>query len=106
MTTALHDAHEAGMVDHIDEVGIWAPGFWNHQDEGVWPHSALQARSAPSKKQLVWYSDSWTHGSESVYPANKDQVSSFTAIDDAIRYFGNKHIFPNVSTFFEAEIES
>jgi hypothetical protein len=95
MTTALHEAHDAGLVDHIDEVGIWAPAFWNHQDEGVWPHSELQRR-AQSSKQLVWHEDSWNHGEQSIYPAGQEHVSSFTAIDDAIRYFGNKLIFPNV----------
>jgi hypothetical protein len=103
MTQALANAYKTGVVANINEIGIWAPGFWCQADQGVWPASEKQQKRSSSSSnptynnQLVWNNDDWAAGSNSIYPANSPSISSFTAIDDAIIYFSNKTVFPNVS---------
>lgn len=74
MTSALNTAQSDGVVDDIDEVGIWAPYFWCNADEGVWPASELNNSSTPhttkksNSRLMVWQSDDWNYGSENIYP--------------------------------------
>lgn len=99
MTTALHKAHSEGLVAHVDEVGVWAPGFWCNADEGVWPASETNSRKrATSDKQMVWHNNDWADGDGTIYPASDKGISSFTALDDVVRYFGDRSVFPNMET--------
>jgi len=76
MTTALNKAHSEGMIDSVDEVGVWAPAFWCNADEGVWPASETQARKRASKKQMVWHNSDWSNGDGTIYPASNKGISS------------------------------
>ncbi|PWN94852.1 hypothetical protein FA09DRAFT_160864 [Tilletiopsis washingtonensis] len=94
-TTALQDAIAAGQPVTDDEVGIWAPSFWNNQDGGAWPWD--EATQQPTSNLLVWSGNEWQDGGNSIYPSGLN-LSSFEVLDNVVSFFSNRAIFPNVDS--------
>lgn len=46
---------------------------------------------------LVWKSSRWANGAGNEYPVRRRGVSSYAVIDQMIKYFDNKSIYPNLN---------
>lgn len=86
-----------------DEVLILAPLFFNNQDV-----SAYQSLDEEFDSQsLVWNSGDWAEGADSILPDTAygseegqtfeaPKVSSYEALDEVVRWFSDKSVFPNM----------
>lgn len=82
------------------ETLIFAPWFLNEDDEGA--YTDLDAGSSTAGP-LVWPGSEWANGGDSILPSGaSDNVSSFEAIDGAIRHFADRDTFPKMETIIVA----
>ncbi|CEH12578.1 hypothetical protein CBOM_00553 [Ceraceosorus bombacis] len=88
-----------------DEVLILAPLFFNNQDT-----SAYQALDEEFDSQsIVWNGGDWAEGADSILPDTvygseegqtfeAPKVSSYEALDEVVRWFSDKNVFPKMET--------
>jgi hypothetical protein len=83
---------------NFDSVAICAPYFPNGDDKNIgypWTTGLSPGRGSTSS-ELVWSASLWASGANNQYPWNMTTVSSYEALDQLVRYFDNKTIFPNM----------
>lgn len=95
MTAALNDAVADGLVKK-EEVGIWAPSFWDTADTGAFPYD--EDTKTATSNIMAWHGSDWVDGAANKIPKTNQGVSSFEVLDDVVSYFSNKALFPKVET--------
>lgn len=101
MSNMLSAINSGGISDpniNQDSVAILAPYFSNGDDKNTgypWTSGLAPGRGSTSNA-LVWQASFWASGSNNQYPWNATSVSSFEALDQIVKYFDNRALFPNM----------
>lgn len=96
MLVALSQVPNADV--NRDSVAICAPYFPNGDDKNVgypWV-SGLSPGLGSNTSALVWSGSNFADGADNSYPHKTQTVSSYNSVDQLIRYFDNKSIYPNL----------
>ncbi|GHJ84917.1 hypothetical protein NliqN6_1319 [Naganishia liquefaciens] len=101
MSNMLSALNNGGISDpniNQDSIAIFAPYFSNGDDKNVgypWTSGLSPGRGSTSNA-LVWQASYWASGANNQYPWNATSVSSFEALDQIVKYFDNRAMFPNL----------
>jgi hypothetical protein len=82
-----------------DSVAMIAPYFPNGADKDFgypWEEDQPSGQGSVSNA-LVWSGSQWSAGANNQYPHASRNVSSFYVLDELIRYFDNREIFPQMT---------
>lgn len=98
MLVALNNGAISDPNINQDSVAIFTPYFSNGDDKNFgypWTSGLSPGRGSTSNA-LVWQASYWASGANNQYPWNATSVSSFEALDQIIKYFDNRAMFPNM----------
>lgn len=81
-----------------DSVAICAPYFPTGSDKNVgYPWTdGLPAGRGSTSSALVWQGTGWADGNNNQYPYYGKNISSYEALDQLIKYFDDRAIFPDM----------
>lgn len=83
---------------NVDTVAVVTPYFPNGNDKYIgYPWTdGLRAGRGSTSNALVWRGADFASGNNNQYPWNATTISSYEALDQMIRYFDDKSIYPNL----------
>lgn len=101
MSNMLSAINNGGISDpNINQgnVAILTPYFPNGDDKNIgYPWTAgLAAGKGSTTNALVWQASYWASGANNQYPSSSTSVSSFEVLDQLVKYFDNRAMFPNM----------
>ncbi|THW45516.1 WSC-domain-containing protein [Aureobasidium pullulans] len=81
-----------------DSVAVMAPYFPNGNDKNLgYPWTdGLKAGQGSTSNAMVWSGSKWSAGANNQYPHNSRNTSSYYILDELVRYFDDKTLFPNM----------
>jgi hypothetical protein len=81
-----------------DSVAVMAPYFPNGDDKNYgypWTDGLKSGRGSTTNA-LVWSGSQWSAGANNQYPHNSRNTSSYYILDELVRYYDDKTLFPNM----------
>ncbi|KAJ9121863.1 hypothetical protein QFC22_002486 [Naganishia vaughanmartiniae] len=101
MSNMLSAINNGGIADpniNQNSVAIVTPYFSNGDDKNIgYPWTAgLAPGKGSTSNALVWQASYWASGANNQYPSTATSVSSYEALDQLIKYFDNRAMFPNM----------
>ncbi|KAF2239090.1 hypothetical protein EV356DRAFT_523854 [Viridothelium virens] len=82
----------------VDSVAIMAPYFPNGDDKNYgypWTDGLAPGKGSTTNA-LVWQGSQWAGGANNQYPSYSVHTSSYDALDQAVKWFDNTAVFPNM----------
>ena len=101
MLNALNLATSFNNRVNRDTVAVMSPYFASGADKTFaypWDDTLKGGRSS-NTSALVWPGSQWSAGGDNQYPfAQKGEISAFYVLDEVIKYYDNKEMFPNMKS--------
>lgn len=101
MLNALNVATGYNSRVNRDTVSVIAPYFASGSDKTFaypWDESAKPGRGS-NTSAIVWRGSQWSAGGNNQYPhSHKGDISAFYIMDEIIRHFDDKSVYPNMKT--------